>query len=147
VATKTKSYGFQLQYDADGTPPFTALTDIISCTPPVLERADIKISNLDSASSAHEYIPGWTEGGAVPFMGYFTKAQFNTLLGFLTAGTEYFWRAVPALISGESTNSHVAFKGYVRKIGIDEVNIDDDGKITCPFEVKVTGLPTFVSGA
>jgi hypothetical protein len=145
MASKTKSYGAVISYSAAGT-SYTALSDIISITPPTLEAADLKVSHLESASYTHEYLAGWTEPGEIAITGYFTKTQFATLLG-LQGGTSdgYYWKVTTALIGTETTANTLISRGHLKKVGFDEINSDDDGKITCPFAVKVTGKPVFTA--
>lgn len=146
MATKTKSYGTVLSYSANGS-SYTALADIYSITPSTLECGDVKLTHLESTNYTHEYGAGWIEPGTIEFGGYFTKAQFNTLVGLLGATTDnYYWKVTFPLISGESNASTYVERGHLKKVGFDEINIDDDGKITCPFSVKVTGKPTFTAG-
>lgn len=144
MADKTHGYGTKLQYDADGTPPFTDLTDLRGVTPPNPERGEAEITHLESAGMAREYMASWINTGEVPFTGYYTKAQFNTLLGFLAAGTTYYWRVLFPLIGAEATNGYVAFQGFVKKVGFDEITTEDDGTIKCPFTIKTTGSMTHV---
>lgn len=146
MATKTKSYGAVLSYSSNGS-SYTALSDLYSITPPTLEAADLKLSTLESTNYTHEYAAGWIEPGECSFAGYFTKAQYSTLIGLLGSTTDnYYWKVTFALISGETTASTLVLRGHLKTVGFDEINIDDDGKITCPFVVKVTGKPTFTAG-
>jgi hypothetical protein len=147
MATKTHPATTKLQYDADGTPPFTDLTDITSVHPPNPKRGDSKNTHLASTSRTHTYQPSWIEPGECGFVGYFTQTQFNTLLGFFNTGTEYYWRVLLPLIDAQATNAYIAFNGYVNEIGLDEIKTDSDDLIMCPFKIKVSGLPTFSAGS
>lgn len=146
MATKTRSYNSKLSYSAAGS-TYTDLTDMALFTPPSLEAADVKISHLESANHTHEYIAGWIEPGEITGEAYFTKAQWNTLLGLLGSTTDnYYWKFTFPLISGESTASTLICRGHLKKIAIGEINIDDDGKIMAPIAIKVTAKPTFSVG-
>lgn len=147
MAAKTHPYTTKLQYDLDGAPPFTSLTDMVAVTPPNMERASAESTHLESPNQARENQPGWITGGPVPFRAYFTKAQLDTLEGFFTAGTILFWRALLPLLSGETTNSMWAFAGWVSKVGTDEISVEGDDLIECPFEIMTTGLPVFTAGS
>lgn len=147
MATKTKNYGTKLSYSATGS-VYTDLTDLISVTPPTMTRADVKVSHLESASQAHEYLAGWVEGGEVAFVAYFAKSQFNTLFTSLLASSDsYYWKVTFPLISGETSNSTLVIRGHLKEVAPAEANIDDDGKLTVAFKVKTSGLPTFTQGS
>jgi hypothetical protein len=148
MATKTKSYGAKLSYVSSGT-SYTDLTDIISITLPNLERADVDLTHLESGNNYREYGGGWIEPGTIEFEGYFTKTQFSTLKATLLDGGSdgYSWKVTFPLISGESTASTLVATGYLKSIGSNAIDSSPDGRITCPFAVKVTGKPTFTAGS
>jgi hypothetical protein len=137
----------QLQYDADGTPPFTAVADVVGITPPKMTKGDSKVTLLNAAAKVHSYIAGWRESGEIEATLFFEKAGFNTLLGFYNSDTVYYWRILFPLISGESTNSHLAFQGYVKGIEPGEVNTDSDDPVEYKVVIKVTGAVTFTAGS
>lgn len=150
MATSTKGYGTQLlrtTSTATAATQYVAYSDLLSVTPPSLERADVDDSDLDSASQAREYVAGWIEPGEVPFSGRFTKTQYNAILTDFAAGTNLYWRVDFPLIDSEAAKSMINFRGHVKAVGFDEANVDDDNLVTCQFAIKVTGLPTFTAGS
>jgi len=146
LAAKLHPYTTKLYYDADGADPYTELTDLIECTPPNTTSGDCETTHLSSAGAAREYIAGWIEGGVVPFAGYFAKTQFTQLRTMLTGRLTWYFRITLPLLSTETTPSKVECQGHVHSIAFDQVTIDDNA-IRCPFEMKVTGLPTFTAGS
>src|SRR5262245_33020114 len=146
MAIKTHSYSAKLQYSTTGAAPFTDLTDIKSITMPELERTAAEITHLESAGQWREYMRSWLNPGEIGFVGFFTKAQYSALLGLLTAGTTVAVNLLLPLIQAEATPSKMSGNGFVSGCGINEINTDDEGAITCPFKFKATGAWTFTAG-
>lgn len=145
MATKTKGYGSRLSYSAAGS-TYTALTDMAAFTPPSLEYADLKTTNLESTDGVHEYQAGLGEPGEIPGTAYFTKAQFAALMALAgPASDNYYWKITFPLLSGESTASQIIARGHLKKISLDEINIEDDNKVMAPIAIKVTGKWAFTA--
>jgi len=152
MATKRHGYGTSILYDADGVAPFTAITDSTKIKIPKMSRAKSDSTHLESPNMAKEYLSGanagWIDTDDCVFEAYFTDTQFNTLLSFLVAGTEYFWRVNLPLISGQTNNPYVAMKGYVNSVEFIEIDKDSDDPIKVNFTVqRTTGLLTFTPGS
>lgn len=145
MGTKTQAFGAQILYDADGTPPFTALADIKSITPPGAKIAKSDITTLESSSQWREFTASWKSGDDVTFEAYYTKAQFETLEGFY--GTTYYWRINFPLISGESTNGFIAFQGFISGHAAGTMNTDDEGSIMATTTITITGPVAHTSGS
>lgn len=145
MAAKTHVYQSKIQYDADGTPPFTDLADVKMIAPPNLTKGDVDITHLESTGHFREALPGWRVGEDATFDMYFTKTQFNVVLGFFNSETIYYWRILYPLISGESSNSMTAFQGYVKGIGFNQITTNDEA-IMCPVTIHPTTTPTFTAG-
>lgn len=147
MATKTKSYGTTIGYSSNGS-SYTSLSDVIDIKPPNFPAAKIKVSHLESSDQTHEYVRGWIDPAEGTITGYFTKAQFNTLLGLLFSGTDdYYWKITAPLISGESTASTLVIRGHLSDVDLQSINIDDDGKITVDYKIQATKKPTFTAGS
>ncbi len=145
MATKTHPAGTKLQYDLDGTPPFTDVGELKKVKPPGMERADSLNSDLSVAGRVHTYQASWMEPGECEFEVYLTKAQHVILLGFHTAGTMYNWRVLYPLIDAEAVNGFHAFQAYFKKIEISEIDVESDDLIYCMLTLKVSGAITYTA--
>jgi hypothetical protein len=147
LATKTHPFGTTLGYADTVGGVYTTLTDLIDVTPPSVEIGKTETTHLASTGKAREYIAGWRDPGMLEFTGYLTKAQFTTLKGFADAGTQKFWKVTFPLIDSEATATILISFGFISKIGVDQISMEGDDAIKCPFEVCCSGDDTFTAGS
>lgn len=140
-------YGCELAFDADGTPPFTSLTDMSNIKLPDMEVGSSNDTHLKSPDFTKEESGSWLDPGQLECKAYFTQAQFAQLYTMLKDRKKYFWEYTYPLLSTQTVGAVFEFRGRVNKIGFDDMVESDDGKIMCPFSIKVSGLPTFTPGA
>ena len=115
-------------------------------TPPSVEVGKTETTHLASTGKVREYIPGWRDPGMLEFNGYFTKTQFATLKGLADAGTFKFWKVTYPLIDTEVTATILVSYGFISKIGFDQISMEGDDAIKCPFEICCSGDDTFTAG-
>lgn len=115
----------------------TTFTDLAKCRTiggPDITVGDIEETNLDSADTATEYVPGLIEGGEVTFDMLFTKAQAATAYGLLR--TQRGWRYVL------SDGSKWEFNGYLKRFGTEG---EIKGAIINNGTIKITGKPVYTA--
>lgn len=144
MAGKIHSFGAILQYDLDGTPPYTALTDIARIKPPNVQVGSSEVTHLESVSAFREFQPGWGDGGEITFRCYMTKAQVAILYGFVRV--LYYWRVLFPLLTGETVNSMWTAQGFITNFDSQEVTIDGEVTAMVDITLKITGKPAFAAG-
>lgn len=146
MATKTHPHETSLERSTDGS-SYSALTDLTAVTPPgvnVPESDNTTLANTDAVRTSQA---SWVKPGPCGFTGYFTKAQYTTLLADAYARTNLYWRLKTDLIDSEATNSNWTFRGFVGEITHSEASKDSDDLLTVSFVITVTAKPTFTAGS
>lgn len=128
--------GSKIGYCLTSTGSFVYLAETQKITEPDLTADDVKVSNLDSDNEAHEYIPGFSEGGE----GKIDINYFKTQKALLYAQYKIlqYWQIL------YNDGSTLQWYGYLKHVG-GEVPYGDRMSAVASF--KVSGLPTYVAGA
>lgn len=147
MATHTFPAGTLLSYDTDGVSTYTDLAEIISITPAQLKREPSPNTNLESTDRIIARTAGMIDTGEASFRVYFTKTQFNTLLGFFASGTAYYWKVSFPLIDSESTKSIAVWQGYISGVDFESIERDSNDKISVNFTMTNTATITFTAGS
>jgi hypothetical protein len=137
--------GFGLYYSTDGN-SYVLLDNLSSVEGPSQERGESEDTTLASPNKFLLATPGWIKGGNVPFVMYLHKTQFATLYGYFTAGTGLYWRALAALLAGETDGSKWEAQGWLAKCHQTKAEKASEEKIMAEFEIHLTALPTFGAG-
>ncbi len=144
---RMKGYGATLAYSTTVGGAYTTLTGLKNFTPPAPKGARVKNHDLNAATQVVTSQRGWIDPGEMPLTLYFDRAQYNTILGFLSTGVEYFWKVTFPMIGGESTASKLTAPGYVAEVKLDEISIDDENLVMLPIVVQLNDVPTFTPGS
>jgi hypothetical protein len=136
------SVGATIQYDADGTPPFTDIGGVKSIT---YNGLTTEVKDADSLTSwFKEKCPGKLDGGQITFTVKMTKARLTILVDMQKARTMDYWRVIFPTLDTESAPSHWEATGFITSVGTEFP--EDGGEVTVPVTVEVTGEPDFVEG-
>jgi hypothetical protein len=145
MAQKMHSYGAKLQYDADGTPAYTDISDVLSVDPPKAKADASETTHLESTAAWKEFIPGFIEAGEFSWMGYVHKTMFNTLYTTIYVGRlTYYWKILFAVITGETTGSSMIWQGFISEIGVEEIK---DEAVKYSATTQITGSIAWTSGS
>jgi hypothetical protein len=125
------SFGDQSTYSASTT--WTPITQAIKVDPPEVSVDDIKTTNLTSPNEAHEYLPGFKEGGEGKITIQYAHTQTAALYALL--GVQKGYKVILPDTHG------IGFDGYIKSFG---TPIDDEGIVTNDITFKVTGLPVVI---
>jgi hypothetical protein len=124
-------------YYSDDNVTYTELTDVRLVTPPNLTRGDVDVTVLASPNAIKEYIPGWRELGELPFELLFTDDIFTDILALYNDNDAYYWKIIFPLVGAEVTGAQIITVGYLKAVGISELNTEDNG-VMIPCSIKLT---------
>jgi hypothetical protein len=147
MATHTHPAGSLLSYDTDGVSTFTDLAELIAIMPASPKRQPSPNTNLESTDKIIKRTAGMIDPGEGSFRCYFTKTQYNTLIGFFDSGTEYYWKLSTPLIDTEATKSTLVWTGFVSSVEWESIERDSDDKLAVTFAITNTSKPTFTAGS
>lgn len=147
MATHSHPAGSYISYDADGTPPYTDLAEIISIDAPEVAREPSVDTKLESTDKIKITTPGMKDPGESGFVVYMTKTQVATLIGFYNSGTTYYWKITFPLIDSESTASILVWQGWVMSYKAEQVEAESNDKWRVNFRIKNTTMPVFTAGS
>ena len=133
-------YGSDFQRSTDGN-SYTTVGQVTDIVPPKMKATEIQHSNLQSPSGFHEFRAGMRDGGSGTFKILFKKTDYNTVFADWSTATTRYWKWIISDLV--STNSTLAFQGFVSEIG--HLNPMDD-KVEAELTIKVTGVVTFTQG-
>lgn len=123
-------------------PTMTAFGQATNITVPSLKTTAISATRLNQTDRYKRFRAGLVEAGEMKFDGFFDKTDYNTLLGYVTSGTEVWWQVAIPEPDNSSNLSTFTFHGFVLELGQSE---DEDSSIMCPVTVKVNGKPQFTA--
>ncbi len=136
---KTISYLSKLFRSTDGGSTYgTTYYDIFMLKPPSPTMGVADVTVLDSPFGVKEKLAGWGDNGVVPFSGYFTKAQYASLLAVLQAGVSYYWKVALPLLSGETNPSNWIFQAILTKFEFSEGKAGEDQAYSFDGELTIT---------
>lgn len=138
------SAGADVEYDEDGTPPFTALGDVLSWDYNGITVEVNQDTALDAAAQFREKCPGFLDGTNFSFSLKFKKAKLTTLVDYAKARTILYWRFKVPPLPTESSPSYWAPQAFITQLGT--AVPEDGGQVTVPVTIEVTGEPDFVEG-
>lgn len=136
AADSTKGYGSTVQTSTTSGGTFTALAQVKDITPPNLTVDADDVKHMSSTGQFKDKEPGWIDSDNPSFDMLFTKAQFNTLIGYAAAGTKMWWKFI------DPAGNYEKCEAFVSKVGR---SIPMEGRIMCVIELTVTQLPTFTA--
>lgn len=122
--------GAKLQVDISSV--YTDVVEIVSIDGPQIQVGDVDVTHLQSPNQFREFLPGLGDGGVLNMEANYTKAQMNTLYGFLRVTKP--WRIL------FSDGSKWDLNGYINAIST-TAPLEDESAM--PFSIKVTGKPVF----
>lgn len=141
--TAVRGYGTKFR-KVSGTNQ-TAVSQIRDLEGPGAEADDIDISNTQSTNRRREFIAGMVDEGEITFDMVFTKAQYNTLKGYVGPETnDSFEIEFSDRTATNGTGSILALGGYVKALG---PSMPFEDKVTADCTVKVSGETTFTPSA
>ena len=133
----THGFGTLLKIDADGNSSYeTTVAEVTSIDSPDMETTVSDAWNLASSSAVKTFVAGMVDPGECRVGLRFTKAQYNTFLGYLRTAKP--WQ----IVFPES--STLAFSGFFKTLGGPKVGEDDAINQECV--IKVSGAVTFTAG-
>jgi hypothetical protein len=142
VRTATWDAGTPETPPADGT--FAEFGDLVDLTLPKSQVTKMKATKLNQANRWHRKKPGFIEPGDLTFRIQFIKANYNTLLGYVDAGTELWWSVDIPDSDSASQFSNLKFHGFVSGLGGE---VPEDDFISVDVEICVNGKPQFTQAA
>lgn len=132
--------------NGDSPESFSPISEVRTCTLPKGSRADIDVTNFDSAGGYTEYIPGLREGGEVSFEANYdeTDTTVETLeTDFDGSQTPRNYQvALPPKDDGSSPlpdDTIYQFSAYVKSL---QINVNPKEAIVVSGVLKVTGPVT-----
>ena len=144
---KAASFGAVLAVDYAGGTSYTAVGQVRSVKPPMIENDEIDVTTHDSSGGFREFIAApLKDGGEVELELVWDPAlasHKNASGGLLYAANQ-----VPptvatwTLILPDSGSTVWAFSGFVKKFEPGELAIDNE--MTATVTIRVSGAPTFV---
>ncbi|MEM8783898.1 MAG: phage tail tube protein [Planctomycetota bacterium] len=135
------SYGTTIEYGDgstfSGSTAFTAITEVISITPPNVNVGNREKKHLTSPNRVVTKRPNWKTPGQMSATVYYEKSVYDALQAL--TGVEKGWRiTIP-------DGSTVGVDAFISEIGMPEQNGDDDYQFELTWEVQ--DIPAFTAAA
>ncbi len=134
MATSTKGYGSSVSVSDTSGGTFVPISQCRDITPPKWTVDSDDTKHMSSTGQFKEKAPGWIDSDAVSFDMLFTKAQFNTLVGYI--GLTKWWKVVDA------DGNYEKFEGHITSIGRE---IPMEGRVAASVEITPSALPSFTA--
>jgi hypothetical protein len=129
---------------------WTEIGRLVNVTAPERTVGDTKITHTKSPRKAHEYVPGWVEGGTATLRLIYSKATMAALetLGPAESGSDDpvagEWRRKEFLI--QYPDGAVSYwTGYVKSKPVTVPGADSDDPVAIDVTIKVSGDVRFSS--
>ena len=124
--------------DGAGTEAFTSIAEITKLSPPQRSRDEIEVTHTTSSDGYREFIPGWRDGGEVPFEANWlptstTQDETTGILESFNDNVAHNWRIV---VPGAAL--YFPFTGFVVTF---EPDLDIEKQGTLSGTIKITGKP------
>lgn len=124
--------------DGAASEAFTSIAEITKLSPPQRSRDEIEVTHTTSSDGYREFIPGWRDGGEVPFEANWlpTNTTHDETTGILESFNDnvtHNWRIV---VPGASL--YFPFTGFVVTY---EPDLDIEKQGTLSGTIKITGKP------
>ena len=129
------------------TPPgsYTAFGQLMDVQLPNYDVKEIKATSLNQADRFDRFKPSFVNAGECQFTIHFAKANFNTVITDIAAGTEK-WFKIEIPEPDDATHmSKFEFHGFWKSAPIEVPNSDSGDGITVKITVKVNGKPQFTA--
>ncbi len=128
------------------TPPadntFVEFGEIVDVNLPKLAVTKMNATKLNQTDRYKRRKPGFIDPGDLSFKIHFKKADYNTLLGYVTNGTELWWDTDVPEPDDATHVSNLKFHGFVAELG---GTIPEDDGITVDVSICVNGKPQWTS--
>lgn len=113
------------------------IAGVFSLSVPDIEVADINVTTYDITDNAHHYASGLIEGGEVELGVIYTPAKFAVLYDDLGDTSEF--------TITFADGSTLEITGYIKSIGTEMPDADDDEVMRNTISIKVSGKPVFTA--
>lgn len=117
---------------------FTSVAEITKLSPPNRSRDEIEVTHTTSSDGYREFIPGWRDGGEVPFEANWlptntTQDETTGILESFNDNVTHNWRIVVP-----NASLYFPFTGFVTTY---EPDLDIEKQGTLSGTIKITGKP------
>jgi hypothetical protein len=143
-AVHTYTTTLEVNDNGDGS-TFVAIAEVREIKGPERLVGVVKATNLNSPNATLEKLPGMIDPGKLTATLAFTKAQYNTLLGYIRVVK--LWRISWPLAGAETTPSRVKGNGFIVKLGNTFADAEQNEVALCELEIELTGPLTFTLGS
>ncbi len=125
--------GYDSTFGIESTTPddYVVVAEVVSITPPAMQRDTIDVTHLKSPDSYKEFIAGLSEGGDASIGLNFVPSATDALVAAFDAGAGKFQITFPNGVT-------MTFEGIVTSYELGEISLD---KMSATLTIKATGKP------
>lgn len=136
ASAATSAFGATFSYLSTDPSTYTALSEVISITPPSISVETIDATHMASDDGFREFIASMKDGGEAVVNLNYVESSATLLQTLVLAGLETF----KITLNGGST---LVFTGIPTNFNFEDLVIDD--KMAMSLTIKVSGKPVFTA--